>query len=153
MRLEDEAAIKDLKYRYFRHLDLKEFEALGELLTDDCDAAYDNGNLSFSGRASIVEFLTSSLSNPQIISEHHGHHPEITFLGEDEATGVWYLEDRVLIPEADLEIGGTAFYSDRYVRTAEGWRIAATGYQRVFEEQRVFSTRALTKLTTRFSPA
>ena len=153
MRLEDAAAIKDLKYRYFRHLDLKEFTELGGLLTEECEAAYDNGNLSFSGRAAIVEFLESSLASPGILNEHHGHHPEITFIGDDEATGVWYLEDRVLIPDADLEISGTAFYADRYVRTSDGWRIASTGYQRVFEEHRVHSTYALTSLRSRFTPS
>ena len=33
--------LEELKYAYFRHLDLKEFEALGALLTEDAEAAYD----------------------------------------------------------------------------------------------------------------
>ena len=71
-------------------------------------------------------------------------------MSDDEAIGVWYLEDRVIIPAADLEIGGTAFYEDRYLRVDGRWRIAATGYTRVFEERRVFSTRALQAFTNRF---
>ncbi len=47
------------------------------------------------------------------------------------------------MPSADLEIGGTAFYEDRYRRTSEGWRIAHTGYMRVFEEHRTHSTMAV----------
>ena len=56
----------------------------------------------------------------------------------------------MIIPAADLEIGGTAFYEDRYRRVEGRWRIAATGYTRVFEEKRTFSTRALQSFTTRF---
>jgi len=153
VRHDDHEQILALKHAYFRTLDLKEFDQLGELLTEDCEAGYDGGNLSFSGREAIVAFLSASLSDPGIISEHHGHHPEITWIGDDEAIGVWYLEDRVLIPDADLEISGTAFYADRYVRTSDGWRIASTGYQRVFEEHRVHSTYALTSLRSRFTPS
>jgi hypothetical protein len=145
------ASICQVKYQYFRHLDLKEFDQLGELLTEGCSAAYDNGNLSFEGRASIIDFLSSSLSDAGIISEHHGHHPEITIDGPGSAHGVWYLEDRVLIPAADLEIGGTAFYEDRYEKVGEDWKIAATGYTRVFEEQRTFTTQSLISFSNRFS--
>lgn len=150
MRHDDHESILALKHEYFRTLDLKEFAALGALLTVDCEAAYDGGKLSFTGREAIVEFLSGSLSDPGIISEHHGHHPEITWVSDDEAIGVWYLEDRVIIPAADLEISGTAFYEDRYRRVDGRWRIASTGYARVFEEQRSFSTRELKSFTSRF---
>jgi hypothetical protein len=150
VRHDDHEQILALKHAYFRTLDLKEFDQLGELLTEDCAAGYDGGNLSFTGRTAIVEFLSGSLSDPGIISEHHGHHPEITWISDDEAIGVWYLEDRVIIPAADLEIGGTAFYEDRYRRVDGRWRIAATGYSRVFEERRTFSTRELQSFTNRF---
>ena len=139
MRHDDHEQILALKHAYFRTLDLKEFDRLGELLTEDCEAGYDGGNLSFTGRAAIVEFLSTSLSDP-----------EINWISDDEAMGVWYLEDRVIIPAADLEIGGTAFYEDRYLRVDGHWRIAATGYSRVFEERRAFSTRELQSFTSRF---
>jgi hypothetical protein len=58
----------------------------------------------------------------------------------------------VIVPAADLEIGGTAFYEDRYQLTPEGWRIAHTGYVRVFEEHRTHSTLALRSFTSRFAP-
>ena len=151
MNIEDRQELQDLKYRYFRHLDLKEFDALGALLTEDCEAAYDDGKLSFSGREAIVTFLKESLGSGAIISEHHGHHPELTLVAADEAEGVWYLEDRVLIPDADLEICGTAFYTDRYAKVDGEWKIARTGYTRVFEEHRSFSTRALMRFTNRYA--
>ena len=51
----------------------------------------------------------------------------------DGATGRWYLEDRVISEEWRFVLEGAAFYEDRYVRTAGGWRVAHTGYRRTFE--------------------
>lgn len=150
MSVEDVEGIKELKHRYFRHLDLKEIDALGELLIEDATASYGEAAPWLAGREAIVEFLSTSLSGPHIISLHHGHHPEITFVGPDEATGIWYLMDRVIVPGADLEIGGTALYDDRYVRRDGSWLIAHTGYQRVFEEQRRHRSGELISFTSRF---
>ena len=148
--LEAIEAIKQVKYAYFRLLDLKQFDELGELLTDRCTADYEDGRHHFEGREAIVRFLSESLADPRIVSEHHGHHPEIDVHPDATATGVWYLQDRVLIPAADLEIGGTAFYRDEYVVEKGRWLISSTGYERVFEEHRVHSTMAIRSLRTRF---
>jgi hypothetical protein len=143
-------ALRRLKYAYFRRLDLKEFEQLGALLTEDASAAYEDGTTVLEGRDAIVSWLQSVLGDPGIVTEHHGHHPELTFTSDTEANGTWYLQDRVIVPAADLEIGGTAFYEDRYRWTSEGWRIAHTGYTRVFEEHRTHSTLAVRSFTSRF---
>jgi hypothetical protein len=146
-------AIRRLKYAYFRTLDLKQFDELGRLLTEDATASYEDGKTVLTGRQAIVSWLASVLGDTGMVTEHHGHHPEIDFTSEREAEGTWYLEDRVIIPAADLEIGGTAFYSDRYRLTDEGWRIAHTGYVRVFEEHRTHSTLAVRTFRSRFDAA
>jgi SnoaL-like domain len=143
-------AILRLKYAYFRTLDLKQFDQLGQLLTEDATAAYEDGRTMLEGRTAIVDWLSEALSSPGIVTQHNGHHPEIDFTSDTTATGVWYLLDRVIIPSADLEIGGTAFYEDRYAKTVEGWRIAHTGYMRVFEEHRTHSTLAVRSFSSRF---
>ncbi|HEY2215116.1 MAG TPA: nuclear transport factor 2 family protein [Acidimicrobiales bacterium] len=145
-------SIRRLKYAYFRTLDLKEFDALGHLLTEDCTAAYEDGKTVLEGRQHIVTWLSEALGSVGIVTEHHGHHPEIDFTSATAATGTWYLQDRVIIPAADLEIGGTAFYSDRYVKDDDGWRIAHTGYMRVFEEHRRHSTLEVVSFSSRFEP-
>ncbi|HUC04463.1 MAG TPA: nuclear transport factor 2 family protein, partial [Acidimicrobiales bacterium] len=94
----------------------------------------------------------SVLGDPGMVTQHHGHHPEITFVSSAAAEGTWYLQDRVIIPGADLEIAGTAFYSDRYVKEDGSWKIAHTGYMRVFEEHRTHSTMAVRSLRSRFGP-
>ncbi len=143
-------AIRRLKYAYFRTLDLKQFDELGALLTEDATAAYEDGKTVLEGRRAIVTWLSEALGNPGIATEHHGHHPEIDLASATTATGTWYLQDRVIIPAADIEIGGTAFYSDRYAKTDEGWRIAHTGYMRVFEEHRRHSTLEVLSYSSRF---
>jgi len=142
--------IRRVKYAYFRTLDLKKFVELGALLTADATASYQDGKTVLAGRAAIVTWLREALGDPGIISEHHGHHPELVLVSDTEATGTWYLQDRVIVPAADFELGGTAFYEDRYRLTNQGWRIAHTGYTRVFEEQRTHSTLEVRSFTSRF---
>jgi hypothetical protein len=127
--------IRQLKYAYFRLLDTKRFEELGALLTDDCTSAYQSGELSHRGRQAIVEFLSSALADPGVVTFHSGHHPEIAVGPDGTATGTWYLEDRVIVAAADFELHGTALYRDEYRKVDGQWRISHTGYDRVFEER------------------
>jgi hypothetical protein len=149
-KLSDIEAIKHLKYAYFRLLDQKELGQLGELLTEDATSSYESGKYSHNGRAEIVSFLEGSLGNASIVHQHLGHHPEIILTSEDEAVGHWYLHDRVVVPGADFELGGTAIYSDRYQKRDGRWLISHTGYERIYEEQRHHSTGALISFKSRF---
>ena len=132
-------AIKQVKYAYLRHLDLKQWPELAALLTDDVAGTYSDGKHSFTGRDAVMGFLEKSLGTADVVTMHTVHHPEIQLSADGKtASGVWYLEDRVIgrsdpDPAKHFDIGGTAFYADEYRLTAEGWKIAATGYQRVFD--------------------
>lgn len=149
--LEDIEAIRQLKYAYFRLLDTKRFDDLGELLTEDATSSFQSGELSQTGRSAIVEFLKSSLSDAGVVTMHTGHHPEITKISETEATGTWYLEDLVIVPAFDFELHGTALYRDEYVRIGGAWKIRHTGYDRIFERKRKPSTGEALSFTSRFS--
>jgi hypothetical protein len=122
--------IEQLKYRYLRTLDLKRWDDFAAVFVPEATGEYGEG-LSFASRDEIVAFMRESLG-PRMITLHQCHHPEITVDG-DHATGFWYLEDKVLMPEHRLLLEGAAFYEDRYVRTPDGWRIAHTGYRRTYE--------------------
>jgi hypothetical protein len=65
----------------------------------------------------------------------------------DEATGTWYLQDRVIVAEFDFMLIGAGFYHDRYRRTADGWRISATGYDRTYD-----ATMSLKNLDFKITP-
>lgn len=132
--LVDIELIKRLKYRYLRYLDQKLFDEMREVLTPDCTARYSGGHYSFDGADAVIEFLKESMGSEAFLSSHRCHHPEIDLTGPDTATGIWALEDTVIISDLDISLRGAAFYTDEYVRTADGWRISHTGYKRTFEE-------------------
>ena len=123
--------LKRLKYRYLRTLDTKDWDAFGDTLAEDATADYGE-RLSFTGRDAITAYMRTTLT-PAIITVHHVHHPEISVDG-DSATGVWALDDTVVVTEHRMLLRGAAHYEDRYERGADGaWRIAHTGYRRLYE--------------------
>ncbi len=122
--------LKRLKYRYLRAVDLKDWEQLAATLLPEVTANY-GSELAFGNRDELVGYLRKSLSN-SIITEHHCGHPELEIDG-DAATGTWYLQDLVIIPEQRMMLRGAAFYSDRYLRDGDGqWLIQHTGYERTY---------------------
>jgi len=126
---DDLEQIRQLKYRYLRTLDTKQWEDFAGCFVPDVTADY--AGLAFSDRDALVEFMRTSLG-PDVVTMHHCHHPEIEVDG-DTAQGRWYLHDQVISAEHRFRLEGAAFYLDRYRRTPEGWRISHTGYERTFE--------------------
>lgn len=133
--LETVREIEQLKYRYLRAVDTKDWDALATTLTEDVRTAYGTQTggreLSFTDRDAVLTYLREAVGG-SIITEHRVDHPIIEVDG-GTATGSWYLQDRVLVPEFDTVIVGAAFYADEYRRTDAGWRISRTGYERTFE--------------------
>jgi hypothetical protein len=118
-----------LKYRYLRTLDSKKWEEF-----EDCfvpEATGDYNGLVFDDRASLVSYMRENLGEG-LLTLHQAHHPEIDVDG-DSAIGHWYLQDKVIVEAFKFMLEGAAFYTDRYVRTPDGWRVAHTGYRRTFE--------------------
>lgn len=126
-------AIKRLKYRYMRCLDLKRWDEMEECFTEDASAAYHGGKYAFEGRDRILDFFRRAMP-AEMITAHHVHHPEIELTSETTATGVWALEDTVIHTGQQVTIRGAAFYRDEYVKRDGRWRIRSTGYERLYEE-------------------
>jgi hypothetical protein len=126
--------IRQLKYRYVRCLDLKLWDDLAELFVDDATVSYGGGSHDFAGRDAIMGFLRRTMSDTSVIASHKVHQPEITLTGPGEASGIWALDDVVILTDAALTIRGASFYDDRYVKQGDTWRIRHTGYKRVYEE-------------------
>ena len=126
--------IKQVKYRYLRALDTKNWDEFADTLTEDVTGDYGQSvgaELHFTDRDALVKFMRTSLG-PEIITEHRVTHPEITVDG-DEASAIWYLQDRVIVEDFNFMLIGAAFYHDRYRRTSDGWKISATGYDRTYD--------------------
>lgn len=149
-------AIKQVKYAYLRHLDLKEWDAVAALFTPDVVSTYSDGKHSYHGREAVMAFLSGSLSHKRVVTKHQVHHPEITFSDDmQSARGIWYLTDAVINtvsrdPAKHFLIAGTAFYDERYVLATDGWKISAIGYQRVYEETVARSNGELHEYKSRF---
>jgi uncharacterized protein (TIGR02246 family) len=126
--------IKQLKYRYLRAVDLRDWELLAATLTEDATAAYASGKLSFQGREAIVEFMKQALPAGEVISAHRVHHPEIELTSPTTATACWALDDVVIAPAAGVTIRGAAYYEDEMAKFDGRWLISHTGYRRLYEE-------------------
>ncbi|MEU5992143.1 nuclear transport factor 2 family protein [Spirillospora sp. NPDC047418] len=128
--------IRRLKYRYLRCVDLKLWDEFAEVFTADAVAEYDTPvlkkTLKLEGRDAIVQYMRENLDGGKI-SAHTAGCPEIDIDG-DRATGIWSLDDTIIIPEHKLLIRGAAFYHDVYRRGEDGrWLVEKTGHRRTYE--------------------
>jgi hypothetical protein len=144
-RLLDLENIKQLKARYFRLLDAKDWPAWREVFTDDLEFVYvdpsvqnvppDAVTLPDGGarvdRDQLVAFVSASMRNVTTI--HHGHLPEIAITSRDSATGHWGLTNYCEYPTPDgatAWLRGYGWYDDDYARTDGGWRIRRSRFYR-----------------------
>lgn len=132
--LQEIEAIRRLKYRYFRCLDLKMWDEMKDCFVEDATSAYDSGKYSFAGRDAIIGFLMQYMDRSTFITVHHGHHPEIDITSPTTATGIWALQDIVIDLEHRTTLRGAAYYEDQYVKVNGQWKIKSTGYVRTYEE-------------------
>lgn len=133
-QLSDLEDIRTLKHRYFRGIDTADIPLLSTLFTEDVMVDYRGGTyrVRLTGRADMLEFLANSFHSGAA-AMHHGHMPEITLTGADDAEGIWYLEDIFIDVEQSYHTIGSAIYRDIYRREEGQWRIARTEYDRVIE--------------------
>ncbi|MEV0293607.1 nuclear transport factor 2 family protein [Nocardia sp. NPDC050710] len=135
-------AIRQLKYRYFRTLDLKQWDEFADTLAVDAEGRYGTHALGeplvLDGREAITAFMRENLG-PSIVTTHIANHPEITVAGAT-ATGSWAFEDTVIATEYGVLIRGAGYYTDSYRLDADGrWRITATRYQRIYESSQALA--------------
>lgn len=123
-RLEAIEEIRRLKARYFRCVDLRQWDEFAALFTEDFVPEYPE---STSAPASKEQFLASVARHfVSGISVHHGHEPEIDVLDEENATGLWPMYDLV---ESPADSGyrnhtGWGHYAETYRRVDGRWLIA-----------------------------
>jgi hypothetical protein len=139
--------IEQLKYRYLRTLDLKDWDEFAQVFEPEATGSYGEG-LEFGSAAEIVAFMRESLG-PDIITVHQVHHPEISLAHSGTAaSGVWMLTDRVIAVSHGVLIEGASMYRDEYRRGADGqWRISRTGYERIYESTMALADWPSWKLT------
>ena len=118
--------IKQLKARYFRCMDTKDWAGFEAVFAPDSemDMRGEAGESGLQrGPANIAAFVRGAVD--EVVTVHHGHMPEIELTSDTEATGVWAMEDRLRWPEGGplRTMHGWGHYHETYVKLAGGWRI------------------------------
>ena len=126
-QLWDIEQIKQLKARYFRLLDTKDWTAFAELFTEDC--VHHLPQESPKPSVTNDEYLRDlEVQLGDGVTTHHGHMPEITILSDTEAEGIWAMFDYVQVgpPTGRVSIKGYGHYFETYRKCDDGsWRISS----------------------------
>lgn len=134
---DDLEEIRQLKARYFRLMDEKDWDALADVFTEDVEMDMTGeGSGVISGREAYMPFIRDVLDG--VTTVHHGHMPEITITSPTTATGIWAMEDKLWWPEGSpiSHLHGYGHYHETYERTADGWRIKTCRLTRLHREVR-----------------
>jgi uncharacterized protein (TIGR02246 family) len=127
--VDDLEAIRQLKARYFRTMDTKDWDGMRQVFTADVvmDTTESGGGL-VTGADEFLAFLREALDGATTV--HQGHMPEIELTSDTTATGVWALNDIVVWPNG-MRLDGYGHYHETYVKGPDGWRIASSKLTRL----------------------
>ena len=88
----DTESIKSLKAKYFRSMDTKDWASLSSCFTEDLVADFREApGMLAEGRDNYMSQLVEILKDASTV--HHGHMPEIEIIDEEQAVGVWAMDD------------------------------------------------------------
>lgn len=123
--------LKQVKARYFRAVDTKDWALLAEVFAPDAVSGPNERGDVTEGRAAITERLRNALSEVQTV--HQGYNAEIELTSPTTAKGIWAQEERIW--DFPAGTGGTmhgyGHYHDTYVKVDGQWRIATTALARI----------------------
>lgn len=145
-KAEEIEAIRQLKARYFRALDTKDWEGFKTVFTEDAAIGpVDNGftpelialrspsqrdAVAASGLDAFVQRVATNIG--PLVSTHHGHQPEIELSDDGEATGIWAMEDVLVWPTDGYRLRGTGHYWETYRKIDGEWKIASMKLTRLY---------------------
>jgi uncharacterized protein (TIGR02246 family) len=123
---DDIEAIKQLKARYCRTMDTKDWSAMRQLFADDVTMdTVDSGGNVVTGADAFMTFLRQSIGD--VLTVHQCHTPEIALISGTEASGIWAMEDMLRFPDGS-ELHGYGHYHERYEKRDGDWHI---GYSKL----------------------
>jgi len=138
-RLEAIEEIKQLKARYFRCMDMKDWDGFAAVFAPDARMDV-SGELSddvadgigvTTGDREITAFVRESIED--VTTVHHGHTPEIDVTSPTTAAGVWAMEDHLWWPEGSpiATMHGYGHYHETYEKQEGRWLITSTTLTRL----------------------
>jgi len=129
--LSDRDAICELKARYCRFLDTKQWEAWTELFAEDfvLDTSEAGGPPPITGRIPAIAMVRATIETA--ITAHQVHTPEIMIDADCvTASGIWAMQDRVIF-ENGPAMTGYGHYTETYVKRSGKWQIASSKLTRL----------------------
>ncbi len=129
-RLLDIEFIKQLKSRYCRYIDTKQWDLLPGLFSDDVRFDGFASAPTGSNGAAFVKGVSTRLD--AAFTMHHCHTPDIVFIDDDAARGVWAMADYmewpepIGLPDAPKARGmyGFGHYEEEYRRIDGEWKMS-----------------------------
>jgi hypothetical protein len=120
--------IKQLKARYCRLIDTRDYDALASVFCKDVEFVMGEAGVAH-GRELLIGWLREVLANVTTI--HHGHGHEVTIDSATEAHGIQAFEDYAR--SGGIEIAhGAGLYTEVYRVEDGAWRIAEIKQSRFF---------------------
>ena len=139
-------AIRNLKAKYWRGVDLADGELVRSILAEDCVLDYrgcctdpvtgidhmPQMNLVMRGRSS---WQTGNLEEPRLVTVHQGHQAEIEVKG-DGARAIWVFTDRFFMPRGSpfARLTGYGHYHETYEHSGGVWLLKTTRITRLWVE-------------------
>ena len=139
--------IKQLKARYFRGLDTKDWDLYAGVFTDDAEIdvrgsadSNQDGNAGGDSKSAIDGFndeaviiggkaMAAFVARITVgtTTAHHGHMPEIDVLSPSTAKGIWAMEDRLWQPPGAPArlMHGWGHYHETYEKRHGRWFITS----------------------------
>jgi hypothetical protein len=152
--LEDTEAVKKAMFRYYRCLDFKLFDELGDCFTEDVIADYGMPGWSAEGRDALVQFLSANESRDDYHVSHASHNEEVEILDATTAHGYFKLQDWVVMG-GNTVMRGFGTYDMLFTKRDDTWRIKDLKLHYAYrEEHHVYIDNVLTPpLTPALDPS
>jgi uncharacterized protein (TIGR02246 family) len=126
---EDIEAIKQLKARYCRTMDTKDWDAMRSLFAHDVTIdTIESGGSVVTGADEFMIFLRQAIDD--VITVHHCHMPEIERTSPTTASAIWAMEDMLRWPDG-TELHGYGHYHETYEKRTGTWRITSSRLTRL----------------------
>ena len=126
----DREAIKELKARYFRCVDGRDWNGFRQLFMDDASFPSGAARGAIEGADEFVTYVREVIEGNHARTVHRGHMPRITIDGPTDAHGSWVLADYIEWPP-DGKTGerrgmrGYGRYEDSYRKVDGVWKVAS----------------------------
>jgi hypothetical protein len=127
-------SITQLKARYCRYLDTKDWDRWRDVFTDDfVGDTTEAGGTVIVGVDEFMAYTRNTIGKPSQTTVHQVHAPEIELTSATTARGIWALNDVLRLVPA-LTLHGYGHYHETYEKIDGRWRIKASKLTRLRED-------------------